>query len=177
MPVVPRLPSQAGFLPDPLEPDPVNAFRQAAEAPRNQAVARIIALLVLLAAAVIGEPSHADPGDFQAMPGLWKIVVRKVEHGQPGAAVVQWHCVDESPDPWAEFATLPAPTTCERGDAHRSSTALAWSLRCGGSPNPVGKGRVDFDSPEHYTASVSLDGHDVALAEGRRYAACTSAND
>ncbi|WP_199099385.1 hypothetical protein [Dyella sp. ASV21] len=155
----------------------MNPFRQAAEAPRTQAVARVIAVLVLLAAAVIGEPSHADPGDFQAMPGLWKIVTHKLDHGHPGPALVQWHCVDESPDPWSAFANLPAPTTCERSDAHRSSTALAWSLRCGGSSHPVGTGRVDFDSPEHYTASVSLDGHEVVQAEGRRYAACTSAND
>ncbi|WP_430391915.1 DUF3617 domain-containing protein [Dyella sp. 20L07] len=157
----------------------MSLISQPMQTSRGHAVARLVALSVLLVGALVGTPGHADPGDFQAMPGLWKIVTRHVEHGHAGAPQVQWHCVDESPDPWAEFATLQLPgyVQCTRSSEHRSSTALAWSLNCPGLQAPGGRGRVDFDSPEHYTASVSLNGHDVVQVEGRRYAACTSAND
>ena len=155
----------------------MHAFRQPTEAPRGQAVARILALLVLLAAALMGEPSHADPNDFQAMPGLWKIVMRKIEHGHAGAAQVQWHCVDEGPDPWVEFANLPPPgeVQCERSGQRRTSTALAWTLTCPG--HTAVAGRVDFDSPEHYTASLKQQGKAVVQVEGQRFAACTSPKD
>lgn len=155
----------------------MHPFRQPGS--RGHTVARALALLVLLAAALIGEPGHADPGDFQAMPGLWKIVTRVIEHGRRGAPREQWHCVDEGPDPWEEFAQLPVPGSpqCERVSQHRSSTALAWTLSCPGLATPGVRGRVDFDSPEHYTASVSMGERVVVQVEGRRYAACTSPKD
>lgn len=147
--------------------------------PRGHAVARVVALLVLLAAALVGEPGHADPGDFQAMPGLWKIVTRVIDHGHAGAPQEQWHCVDESPDPWAEFANLPVPgyAQCERTREHRSSTALSWTSSCPGLAQPGARGRVDFDSPEHYTASMSIGDRQVVQVDGKRYAACTSPKD
>ncbi|RAO74447.1 DUF3617 domain-containing protein [Dyella jiangningensis] len=155
----------------------MHPFRQPGS--RGHAVARAIALLVLVVAALIGEPGHADPGDFQAMTGLWKIVTRVMEHGHLGAPRERWHCVDEGPDPWAEFAALPVPghTQCERSSQHRSSTALSWTASCAGLAAPGARGRVDFDSPEHYTASVSVAGRQVVQVEGRRYAACTSPKD
>ncbi|WP_243040488.1 DUF3617 domain-containing protein [Dyella sedimenti] len=157
----------------------MHAFRPSAEASRGQVAARAMAVLVLLAAALLGEPGHADPGDFQAMPGLWKIITRTFEHGHEGPPQVRWHCVDEGPDPWAAFADLPVPghARCERSNPQRGSTALAWTLTCPGLPPPGAHGRVDFDSPEHYTARVSVQGHDVVRVEGRRYAACTSPKD
>jgi len=155
----------------------MNTYRQPTSQ-RGHAVARALAVLVLLAAALIGEPSHADPGDFQAMPGLWKIVTRVFQDGKETGMQIAWHCVDEGPDPWTEFANLPIPgyAQCERTDAHRSSTALSWSLQCEGLKDAA-RGRVKFDSAEHYTAGVSIGGHDVVTVEGRRYAACTSPKD
>jgi hypothetical protein len=157
----------------------MNSFTQPAQSRHGHALARAIAVLVLVLAALVGEPSRADPGDFQAMPGLWKIITRTFENGHAGKPQVQWHCVDESPDPWKEFANLPVPgyVQCERSSEHRSSTALAWAVGCSGSPAAQGRGRVDFDSPDHYTASVNMHGKDVVQVDGRRYAACTSAND
>jgi hypothetical protein len=135
-----------------------------------------------LLAAICGSPaSHADPGDFQAMPGLWKMVMHPVIHGHPGKATTQWHCVDEGADPWAAFANIisvPDHPRCQSADQHRSSTALAWTLSCAGKPPAKGRGRVDFDSAEHYTASIALqDRGEVIRVEGNRYAACTSPSD
>jgi hypothetical protein len=37
---------------------------------------------------------------------------------------------------------------------------------------------VDFDSAEHYTASIELQGRgEVVRVEGKRYAACTDPTD
>lgn len=145
---------------------------------RDCVVARRIAVVVLLVAAFVGEPGRADPGDFQAMPGLWKIVTRVFDHGKLGEPQVAWHCVDEGPDPWAEFAQLPVPgyEQCERTEQRRSSTALSWTLRCEGLMEAA-RGRVRFDSAEHYTASVDVGGKSVVQVEGTRVAACTSPKD
>ncbi|WP_266168729.1 DUF3617 domain-containing protein [Dyella subtropica] len=133
-------------------------------------------LVVAMAATAV----HADAGDFQAMPGLWKIVTHVVRQGHPGAEQVAWHCVDEDADPWAEFAALPLPgiEACQRGDEQRSRTSLAWTLNCPGHPSMPARGRVAFDSPEHYTGSLAAhDGSDLLRVEGQRYAACTSPKD
>ncbi len=134
----------------------------------------------LLLALLVSPISQADPGDFGAMPGLWKIVTRLVNHGQPGPPTTQWHCVDEGADPWVAFATLAVPDhpQCDLDDKHRGSTTLAWTLSCSGPQATTGQGRVSFDSAEHYTASVSLkDRGEVMRIEGKRYAACTSPSD
>ncbi|MGO4701929.1 DUF3617 domain-containing protein [Dyella sp. 2RAB6] len=135
------------------------------------------ALTVLLLSSVLTPHAHADAGDFQAMPGLWKIVTHSSAKGAPHETVA-WHCVDEDADPWASFASL-APTdgaSCARSDEHRSRTSLDWSLRCT-APATL-HGRVAFDSPEHYSATLGAEGTEPLLrVEGKRYAACTSPKD
>lgn len=144
------------------------------------AVSRVIALALILVIAFTSPSSFADPGDFAAMPGLWKIVTTPVDHGHRGKPVTAWHCVDEGADPWAMFATIaiPAYDPCVRSAQHRGSTSLAWSVSCGGGTPLKGSGRVDFDSAEHYVAGITLqDRGEVVRVEGQRYAACTSPSD
>jgi len=132
--------------------------------------------VTLLLSSFIAPHVHADAGDFQAMPGLWKVVTRTI--GPAGRETVAWHCVDEDADPWQSFATLspPGSSSCERADAHRSRTSLTWDLRCA-APGVL-HGRIAFDSPEHYEGALVADGGRPSLqVEGRRYAACTSPND
>ena len=133
------------------------------------------ALTVLLLSSLLAPHAHADAGDFQAMPGLWKIVTHATAPGAPRDTVA-WHCVDEDADPWASFV-LPVPdASCQRIDEHRSRTSLDWNLRC--QAPPVLHGRVAFDSPEHYTGTLGAEGGAPVLrVEGERYAACTSPKD
>ncbi len=141
---------------------------------------RAVAFALIVLAGLVSPPSRADPGDFGAMPGLWKTVTTPVDHGRRGKPVTAWHCVDEGADPWLAFASISIPVLdpCRRTDPHRGSTALAWAMDCAGRRPTHGRGRVDFDSAEHYTASVTLqDRGDVVQVEGRRYAACTSPSD
>lgn len=132
-------------------------------------------LTVFLLSSCLAPRAHADAGDFQAMPGLWKIVTHASAKGAPRETVA-WRCVDEDADPWASFALAPLDASCQRADEHRSRTSLDWSLRCVASP--ALHGRIAFDSPEHFTGTLdSVDGEPVLRVEGRRYAACTSPKD
>ena len=131
-------------------------------------------LIACLLCSCLAPRARADAGDFQAMPGLWKIVTRS---GDPARETVAWRCVDEDADPWTAFAMAPpGATACQREDAHRSRTSLDWSLRCGGA-SPM-RGRVAFDSPEHYAGTLTTsEGAGVLNVEGHRMAACTSPSD
>ncbi len=103
-----------------------------------------------------------------------------VDHGHRGKPLIEWHCVDEGADPWTTFArfSLLALGPCQLSGQHRSSTALAWRMNCGGNPPVHGRGHVDFDSAEHYTASIVLqDRGEIVQVEGQRRAACTGPSD
>ncbi|OOG60223.1 DUF3617 family protein [Rhodanobacter sp. C03] len=148
---------------------------------RRSSVMRHGFSVALFVAVGFGSPlAHADSADFRAMPGLWKITTRKLSHGHPGKPSIEWHCIDEGADPWTSFASFAVPTvpSCQRNDQHRSSTALAWAVSCSGHPPVNGRGRVDFDSAEHYIASIELQKRgEVVRVEGQRYAACTGPSD
>ncbi|GLQ45172.1 hypothetical protein GCM10007862_02230 [Dyella lipolytica] len=138
----------------------------------------LAAMLLLGASSTISSGAHADPADFQAMPGLWKITLHTVKDGHPGQAKVTWKCLYDGADPWATFVDVMAPdAACERHGEHRTSTALAWNVSCGATPKRAGRGHIDLDSPEHYTGDVAVNGHDVLQVEGKRYAACTGPSD
>jgi hypothetical protein len=156
-----------------------NPMQNARRLSCGSAFRRSIAFVLFIAVGLGGSTAQADPGDFQAMPGLWKTVVITISHGQPGQPSIRWHCVHEGADPWLAFADLAVPEAhCQRSNQHRSSTALAWSESCSVHPPLSGHGRVDFDSAEHYTASIELQGRgEVVRVEGRRYAACTDPTD
>jgi hypothetical protein len=142
-------------------------------------VCRMAGGMLFVLAGLCCSAAHADPADFQAMPGLWKTVTSVVSHGQPGRPSIRWHCVHEGADPWLAFADMSVSQAhCQRSNQHRSSTALAWTESCSGHPPLTGRGRVDFDSAEHYTASIALQGRgEVVRVEGKRYAACTDPTD
>lgn len=135
-----------------------------------------IAALVLIGASGALSPSaQADPADFQAMPGLWKITLHTTRGGKADAASVQWKCFYDGADPWTTFVDPLAPQPgCQRSDEHRTSTALAWTVNCA---THVGKGRIVLDSPQHYRGEVAGDGSVAVRIEGQRYAACTGPSD
>lgn len=141
---------------------------------------RCLGFVLLIAAGLGSPPSYADPGDFAAMPGLWKIVTTPVEHGHRGKSVTEWICVDEGADPWVAFTkfSLPALARCQRSEKRRVSTALDWTENCGGNPPELGHGHAGFDSAEHYTASIMLQNRgEILQVEGQRQAACTGPSD
>ncbi|MBD8879681.1 hypothetical protein IHE49_04215 [Rhodanobacter sp. 7MK24] len=138
----------------------------------SRAIAR---LLLSVAACALTSVVQADPGDFQTMPGLWKITLRSVAKDHAPPTQVKWKCLYDGGDPWTTFVDTMAPdAACQRSNEHRASTALAWQIHCG---TRSGRGRITLDSPQHYTGDVALGGHQVLQVEGARVAACTSPSD
>lgn len=137
---------------------------------------RVIAgLLLAISACTFGSAAHADPGDFQTLPGLWKITLRNIASGHATSPQVKWKCLYDGGDPWTTFVDALAPdASCQRSDERRASTTLAWQVDCG---TRSGHGRITLDSPRHYTGNVVLDRHEVLQVEGVRVAACTSPSD
>lgn len=135
----------------------------------------IAALMLIGASSAFSSGAQADPADFQAMPGLWKITLHTLRGGKAEGTSVQWKCFYDGADPWITFVDpLPSPRNCQRSNEHRTSTALAWQVSCGAQQ---GKGRIVLDSPQHYTGDVASDGHASLHIEGQRYAACTGPSD
>ena len=132
----------------------------------------VAALMLIGASAAASTSAHADPADFQAMPGLWKITLHTLKDGKQQ---VKWKCFYEGADPWTVFADSVEPdTNCQRSGEHRTSTALAWQLSCGAHR---GVARIQLDSAQHYAGKVLQDGKPVLDIEGQRFAACTGPAD
>ena len=133
-------------------------------------------LLVLLCGA-----AGADP--FGAMPGLWKNTYQVEGAGEQPP---RWHCVVEDANPWEAYAQIRQPKgyACKRTAFERTLTALSWRWECSGPEPFVSEGSLVFDSPKHYSGTVTLSGslldyplHSRMKVEGTRLAACTSPSD
>jgi len=134
----------------------------------------IAALMLIGASGAISTGAYADPADFQAMPGLWKITLHTLKDGH-AQDQVKWKCFYDGADPWTTFADPLTPdTSCQRSSERRTSTALAWGLSCGAHQ---GTGRIELDSAQHYAGKLSMDGRQVLAVDGQRYAACTGPAD
>jgi hypothetical protein len=134
----------------------------------------IAALMLISASGAISTGAHADPADFQAMPGLWKITLHTLKDGH-AQDQVKWKCFYDGADPWTTFVDPLTPgTNCQRSNEHRTSTALAWSVSCG---THQGAGRIDLDSAQHYAGKLTVDDRQVLTVDGQRYAACTGPAD
>lgn len=132
----------------------------------------IAALMLIGASGALSTSAHADPADFQAMPGLWKITLHTIKGGKDQ---VKWKCFYDGADPWETFVDpLSSAPDCERNAEHRTSTALAWKVSCGAH---AGNGRIVLDSPQHYRGEVAMDGHPSLQVYAQRYAACTGPAD
>jgi hypothetical protein len=132
----------------------------------------IAALMLIGASSAVSTGAHADPADFQAMPGLWKISLHTLKDGKQQ---LKWKCFYDGADPWETFADSVAPTAnCQRSQEHRSSTALAWQLSCGAHR---GAARIQLNSAQHYSGTITLDGKALLEMAGQHVAACTGPAD
>lgn len=129
----------------------------------------------------------AGADQFGAMPGLWKTTFEALDTKAPAAAPApRWHCADEKADPWAEYAQLQdlKGYSCKRESFERTLTTLKWKLACAGPSSYTSEGSLIFDSPKHYSGTVSLAGtlqdypwETRLKVDGNRVAACTSPSD
>jgi hypothetical protein len=136
----------------------------------------IATALVLVAVAGV----HAD--GLQA--GQWKVVSKPENNGIAGPQMENMRCLteDDVKDLDRTFSPVSRTTnsTCERTEHESTSQRLKWRLQCTGQLDMDVAGEFLFDSPQHYSATVtarsSMMGrmlNDVRTAiEGQRVGEC-----
>ena len=139
--------------------------------------ASAIATALVLVAAVA---AHAD--GLQA--GQWKVVSKPENNGVSGPQMENMRCLteDDVKDLDRTFSPVSRTTnsTCERTEHESTLQRLKWRLQCTGQLDMDVAGEFLFDSPQHYTATVtarsSMMGrvlNDVRTAiEGQRVGEC-----
>ena len=136
-----------------------------------------IATALLLVAAA---SAYAD--GLQA--GQWKVVTKPENNGVAGPQLENMRCLtdEDVADLDRTFSPISRTTnsTCERTEHESTTQRLRWRLRCTGQLDMDVAGEFRFDSPQHYTATVtarsSMMGrvlNDVRTAiEGERVGEC-----
>lgn len=99
-----------------------------------------------------------NPPNLNAKPGLWKLVNPDVSDGHihPASAT---HCIksqDIRAHNWL-FLLDPAASdaTCTRTVFNAPSNSIEWKFVCSGQASRITEGSVKFDTPEHYTGTLS----------------------
>jgi len=104
----------------------------------------------------------AEASDLAIEPGQWKVTSTTLMNGavtQPG---VKARCI--SPEQAADVAKTFGPvsgtvnSTCEPAESEIAGRVLKWHLLCKGQLDIDVSASFNFDSPSHYTATVSSKG-------------------
>ena len=116
------------------------------------AVLRIFALIALFS--VAASAAFADGIE----PGLWKIIVQTRSQGMVSPPHESAKCLtaDETRDLATTFSPVPRTINSECGPIERTldGARLNWHVVCKGQLNVELTGAFNFDSAQHYTATV-----------------------
>jgi Protein of unknown function (DUF3617) len=137
-------------------------------------------------AVTFGLSVTARAADFIAEPGLWRGTVIVERDGQKMPAKIHDHCVTpkEMDDSLKNLAQGPIRNTpeetCKKTKFEQTKSTLNWRIECTGKMTMNGDGAIAFDSPQHYTGTVTMTGNmmghpinNVVHLEGQRISACT----
>lgn len=141
-----------------------------------------LAVALLCACPALIAPAAAD--ELAIEPGQWKVTSRTVLNGAASPASVKERCL--SPEQARDVAATFGPamstvnSTCKPAEFETAGRKLKWRLECRGQLDIAVAGEFDFDTPSHYTATVSSKGwmagslmSDVKTElEGERVGAC-----
>jgi hypothetical protein len=115
------------------------------------------ALLVFAMAASVLLGAEVRPDGLQA--GLWKIVTKPVVNGATGAAQEATRCLSDKDVDNLEATFSPNSRTinsdCATTESESTPQHLKWRLQCKGQIDMDVAGEFLFDSPKHYTATVT----------------------
>ncbi len=115
-------------------------------------------LLCLLPVLIVS----AEAGDLTIEPGQWKVTSNTVMNGATMQPAVKARCL--TPEQAGDVAKTFGPvsgtinSTCEPAEYETSERKLKWHLQCKGQLDLDVSGNFDFDSPSHYTATISSKG-------------------
>jgi hypothetical protein len=104
----------------------------------------------------------AEASDLAIEPGQWKVTSTTLMNGAVTPSGVKARCL--SPEQAADVAKTFGPvsgtvnSTCEPAESEIAGRTLKWHLLCKGQLDIDVLASFNFDSPSHYTATVSSKG-------------------
>ncbi len=116
-------------------------------------------LAIAAALYVLGLAAAAADG---IAPGEWKLTETIVMNGEQTTAHVRSRCL--TPEQAADTAKTFSPeygtinSACQRVEFSSTATALKWRMTCTGQMDMDVAGEFNFDTPTHYTATISSRG-------------------
>jgi Domain of unknown function (DUF4189)/Protein of unknown function (DUF3617) len=100
-----------------------------------------------------------NPPNLNAKPGLWKLVNQDVSDGHIQPASTATHCIkpqDIRAHNWVFLLDpVASDATCTRTVFNAPSNSIEWRFVCSGQASRITEGSIKFDTPEHYTGSLS----------------------
>ncbi len=121
----------------------------------NRPVVRLLCTLLLLTV-----PARAE--DLTIEPGQWNVTSQTVMNGAATQPTVKGRCL--TPEQASDVVKTFGPamgtvnSTCKPAEFETRGRKLKWRLECRGQLDLDVMGDFDFDSPTHYTATVSSKG-------------------
>jgi hypothetical protein len=106
------------------------------------------------------DPARAE--DLSVEPGQWKVTSRTILNGAATPVTEKARCL--TPEQTRDIAGTFGPamstvnSTCKPAEFETTGRKLKWRLECRGQLDIAVAGEFDFDSPTHYTATVSSKG-------------------
>jgi Protein of unknown function (DUF3617) len=116
--------------------------------------------MILLCALPLLGASAAAEGLIE--PGQWKVTASTVMNGVVSPPQAKARCL--TPEQTGDVATTFGPvsgtvnSTCERKEFDTTGRTLKWRLICRGQLDMDVAGSFNFDSPHHYTATITSKG-------------------
>jgi hypothetical protein len=104
----------------------------------------------------------AEASDLTIEPGQWKVTSTTLMNGAVSPSGVKARCL--TPEQAGDVAKTFGPvsgtvnSTCEPAVSEVAGRTLKWHLQCRGQLDLDVLGSFNFDSPSHYTATVSSKG-------------------
>jgi hypothetical protein len=126
----------------------------------------------------------AGAEDLAIEPGQWKITSNTVMNGTTMPPAVKARCLtpEQAGDVAKTFGPVSGTTnsTCEPAEYQTAGRELKWHLQCRGQLDLDVAGDFNFDSPSHYTATISSKGRMAGVLmsdvktelEGERVSEC-----
>lgn len=120
---------------------------------KKAAVTSVVWLPLLLASAI---------AETSIEPGLWRVTSNTVMNGTAMPPDVKTPCI--TPQQAGDAAKTFSPevstvnSACERTEYDATGGKLKWRLQCKGQLDMDVAGNFTFDSPVHYTATITTKG-------------------
>jgi hypothetical protein len=126
-----------------------------------------------------------NPPTLNARPGMWRVSSEEIRGGQTLPASSQSRCIRPNqipPHNWVMFLDASSSdNSCNRTQLSASANTIRWTFDCEGQTQKTTRGSIMFDSPQHYTGTIttltgSQSTSDSARLDGQWTGPCNSTN-